>query len=72
MFDGNFLVAILVPIALCVVLPVMIVWIVAIVLMDFLAKGGLLNGFNAKNFLEWLYTFAAHLIILGAMITLND
>lgn len=53
-------------------LIVMIVWIVAIVLMDFLAKGGLLNGFNAKNFLEWLYTFAAHLIILGAMITLND
>ena len=72
MFYGNFLVEILVPIALCVVLPVMIVWIVAIVLMDFLAKGGLLNGFNAKNFLEWLYTFAAHLIILGAMITLND
>lgn len=29
MFDGNFLVAILVPIALCVVLPVMIVWIVS-------------------------------------------
>ncbi|MCI7080902.1 hypothetical protein, partial [Treponema porcinum] len=28
-------------------LIVMIVWIVAIVLMDFLAKGGLLNGFNA-------------------------
>ena len=53
-------------------LIVMIVWIVAIVLMDFLAKGGLLNGFNAKNFLEWLYTFAAHLIILGAMITLKD
>ncbi|MDY5121148.1 MAG: hypothetical protein SPE48_04440 [Treponema porcinum] len=53
-------------------LIVMIVWIVAIILMDFLAKGGLLNGFNAKNFLEWLYTFAAHLIILGAMITLND
>mgnify|MGYP003523944306 FL=1 len=53
-------------------LIVMIVWIVAIVLMDFLAKGGLLNGFNAKNFLEWLYTFAAHLIILGAMITVND
>lgn len=52
-------------------LIVMIVWIVAIVLMDFVGNGGLFNG-GAKDFLKWLYTFAGHLIVLGAMITLND
>lgn len=53
-------------------LIVLIVWIIAIVLMDFLAKGGLLNDFNSNHFLEWTYTFAGHLIVLGAMIVLND
>lgn len=52
-------------------LIVMIVWIVAIVLMDFVGNGGLFNG-GTDNFLKWLYTFAGHLIVLGAMITLND
>lgn len=52
-------------------LIVMIVWIVAIVLMDFVGNGGLFNG-GIDNFLKWLYTFAGHLIVLGAMITLND
>lgn len=53
-------------------LIVIIVWIVAIVLMDFLAKGGLFNSFNGKNFLAWIYTLASHLIVLGAMIYLKD
>lgn len=52
-------------------LIVMIVWIVAIVLMDFIGNGGLFKG-GTDNFLKWLYTFAGHLIVLGAMITLND
>lgn len=50
---------------------IMIVWIVAIVLVDFLGKGGILNG-GTRNFLEWLYNFASHLIVLGAMIYLNN
>lgn len=46
-----------------------IVWIVAIVLSDFLAAGGLFkSGFSWS----WLYNFASHLIVLGAMLALND
>lgn len=50
---------------------VMIVWIVAIVLIDFLGAGGILKG-GARHFLEWLYAFASHLIVLGAMLYLNN
>lgn len=46
-----------------------IVWIVAIVLGDFLAAGGL---FKAGFSWAWLYGFASHLIVLGAMLNLND
>ncbi len=47
-----------------------VVWIVAIVLSDILGANGILNG-GAKNFLEWLYTFAQHLIILGAILAVR-
>ncbi len=47
-----------------------IVWIVAIVLSDILGANGILNG-GARNFLEWLYTFAQHLIILGAILAVR-
>ena len=47
-----------------------IVWIIAIVLSDLLGANGILNG-GAKNFLEWLYTFAQHLIILGAILAVR-
>ena len=47
-----------------------IVWIIAIVLSDILGANGILNG-GAKNFLEWLYTFAQHLIILGAILAVR-
>ena len=50
---------------------IMIVWIVAIVLVDFLGNGGILNG-GTRNFLSWLYNFASHLIVLGAMMYLNN
>lgn len=46
---------------------IMVTWIVAIVLIDFLGNGGILNG-GAKNFLNWLYHFAYHLLVLGAII----
>ena len=51
-------------------LIVMIVWIAAIVLIDFLGGDGIFNG-GAKHFLRWCYQFAAHLIVLGALIYLQ-
>lgn len=51
-------------------LIIMIVWIIAIVLCDFLGHSGLFNG-GAKHFLDWLYDFACHMIVLGAIITLR-
>ena len=44
---------------------VMIVWIVAIVLMDFL-------GGNFNLGLSWFYQFASHMLVLGALIYLRD
>ena len=52
-------------------LVVVIVWIVAIVLADFLGNGGLFNG-GANHFLDWLYNFAMHLIVLCALIVTRD
>lgn len=48
-------------------LIVLICWIVVIVLADFLSSSGLFQSLN-KNLLRWLYQFASHLIILGAII----
>lgn len=50
---------------------IMIVWIVAIVLIDFLSSS---NGISLlrNSFLKWLYQVATHLIILGALIYLKD
>ena len=50
---------------------IMIVWIIAIVLIDFVGRGGILNG-GARDFLSWLYDFSYHLIVLGAIIYLKD
>lgn len=44
---------------------IMIVWAIAIIVGDIL-KG----GFNP--FLPWLYDFAGHIIVLGALWSLND
>ena len=46
-------------------LIIMIVWIVAIVLSDFI-------GGNFKNFIEWLWGFANHLVVLGAILYCKD
>lgn len=45
---------------------VIIVWIVAIVLMDFL------NGNLEISKLDWWYGLAGHCVILGALLSLND
>ena len=51
---------------------IMIVWIVAIVLIDFLGSGSLFNHGSHWNFLKWLYNFAYHLIVLGALLVLQN
>lgn len=51
-------------------LIIMIVWIAAIVLIDFLGGSGILKG-GAKHFLSWCYQFSNHLIVLGALIILQ-
>lgn len=51
---------------------IMVVWIIAIVLIDFLGSGSLLNHGAMWNFLSWLYDFAYHLIVLGALIVLQN
>lgn len=50
----------------------MIVWIIAIILIDFIGKNGILNHSGSFNFLRWIYDFSYHLIVLGAIIYLND
>lgn len=51
-------------------LIIMIVWIIAIVLMDFFGSSGILHG-GAKHFLNWLYGFAYHLLVLAAIIRIK-
>ncbi len=46
---------------------VIVVWIVAIVLMDFLG-GNLMK----PNFLSWLYTLAIHSAVLGGLLYIRD
>lgn len=49
-------------------LIIMIVWIAAIVLVDFLGSSSVFH----RPFLSWLYDFAYHLIVLGALIVLQN
>ena len=51
---------------------IMVMWIIAIVLIDFLGSGSLFNHGSHWNFLSWLYNFAYHLIVLGAIIVLQN
>lgn len=44
---------------------IMIVWAIAIIV------GDILKG-NFNDFLPWLYNFAGHIIVLGALWSLND
>jgi uncharacterized membrane protein YphA (DoxX/SURF4 family) len=50
---------------------IMLVWIVAIVLVDILGRGGLLNGFGG-NVLSFFRVFASHLLILGAIFVVKN
>ena len=51
---------------------IMIVWIIAIVLIDFLGSGSLLKHSSHWNFLRWHYDFAYHLVVLGAIVVLQN
>lgn len=51
---------------------IMIIWILAVILIDFIGSGSLINHGSHWNFLNWLYDFAYHLIVLGAIIVLNN
>lgn len=50
---------------------IMICWIVAIIMIDFIGRDGLLNNLN-EGFLGFLNRFARHLLILGAVIKVKD
>ncbi len=50
-------------------LIIIIVWIIAIILIDFLGGNGL---FKQNDFLKWCYDFAYHLIVLGALLVLQN
>lgn len=53
-----------------IMIIITIVWIIAIVLIDFLSKR---TGFLYRvDLLSWIYQFASHLIILGAIIYLKN
>lgn len=50
---------------------IMICWIVAIILLDFVGKAGLFKCLNSA-FLGFLYRFAGHLLVLGAIIKVRN
>ncbi len=49
---------------------IMIVWVIVIVLVDILGRGGLVDGaFESMNaFLAFLKSFSLHLLVLGALL----
>ena len=50
---------------------IMICWIVAIIMIDFISRSGLFHSFNS-SFLSFLSRFANHLLVLGAIIKVKD
>lgn len=46
---------------------IMICWIAAIIVIDFIGNNSVFNSFN-KNFLAFLNRFARHLLVLGAIV----
>lgn len=47
-------------------LVIVIVWVIAIVMADFI------NGFMKPNFLPWIYDLAMHLIVLCSLLVTKD
>lgn len=51
---------------------IMIAWIVAIVIVDFIGKYGISHYISNGNFLGFLNIFGRHLLTLGAIIKIRD
>lgn len=63
------------------ILAVIVIWVIAIVLIDFCGTGagGLLKPSisigdieETEDFLKWLYQFAGHASVVGALVSLRD
>jgi len=50
---------------------IMICWIAAIIVIDFIGKNGIVNNMNS-GFLSFINRFARHLLILGSIIKVKD
>lgn len=46
---------------------IMIAWVVAVLLIDFIGKGALPRG-GMGSFLSWLFRLSNHLLVLGALL----
>lgn len=53
---------------------ILILWLVVIVLVDVIGKGGLLDGAfkNMNTFLAFLKVFSAHMLVLGAILSVKE
>ena len=53
---------------------ILIMWLVVIFLVDIIGKGGLLGGAfkNMNTFLSFLKVFSAHLLVLGAILSVKE
>jgi len=50
---------------------ILLCWIIAIVMIDFVGNDGLFNNLN-ENFLRFINRFAKHLLVLGAIIMVKE
>lgn len=53
-------------------LIVIIVWIITMVLCDFLGNNGFFNAVKEGHLLSWILYFVNHLIILGSLLVMRD
>lgn len=53
---------------------ILIMWLVVIFLVDIISKGGLINGAfrNLNSFLAFLKVLSAHLLVLGAILSVKE
>ena len=59
------------PIDTILMIIIMIAWIVAIVLLDFIGKGALPSG-SIDSVLRWLSTLSRHLLVLGGIVIVKN
>ena len=59
------------PIDTILMVIIMIAWIAAIVLLDFIGKGALPSG-SIDSVLRWLSTLSRHLLVLGGIVIVKN